>query len=274
MHRIFSLPLICILLASFTRYIAAEEWPGQVSQWRGYQRYDFPVDGRDCYVVVPKQPAEGNPWVWRARFPGFHAEADILLLERGFHVAYMNTDNMLGSPRAMQHWDQFYDFLIGKGLAKQVALEGVSRGGLFVYGWASRHPDRVACIYADTPVCDIKSWPGSAGSGLGSHETWQRLLKEYDFSDEEAQHYAKNPIDILGPIADAKIPVLHIVSLNDQVVPPNENTFVLAERYRKLGGEIEIMEVQEGTDKSHGHHFTHPDPQKVADFIFRHASAK
>ncbi|PQO45379.1 hypothetical protein C5Y93_13065 [Blastopirellula marina] len=252
----------------------AADWPGQVSQWHGYPRYDFQVDDRPAYVVAPKQAAKGNPWVWRARFPGFHDEADLLLLKQGFHVAYINTDNMLGSPRAMQHWDQFYDFLHGKGLAKKVALEGVSRGGLFVYGWASRHPGRIACIYADTPVCDIKSWPGGQGNGIGSPDTWQRLLKEYDFTDEEAKSYAENPIDILAPIANAKVPILHIVSLNDQVVPPTENTFVLAERYRMLGGDIEVIEVKEGTDKSHGHHFTHPDPQKVADFILQHASVK
>lgn len=260
-----------LLSVSILGSIAAAEWPGTESQWNGYAKYDFSVDERPAYVVVPKQAAEGNPWVWRARFPGFHAEADLLLLERGFHVAYINTNDMLGSPTAMKHWDNFYDFLTEKGLAKRVALEGVSRGGLFVYGWASRHPDRVACIYADTPVCDFKSWPGGKGKGVGSSGTWQRLLKEYDFTEAEALAYPKNPIDILAPIAEAKIPILHIVSLNDVVVPPTENTFILAERYRKLGGEIEIIEVQEGTEKSQGHHFTHPDPKRVADFIEKHA---
>ncbi|MEW4564899.1 prolyl oligopeptidase family serine peptidase [Bremerella sp. JC770] len=254
--------------------LRAADWPGQTSQWHGYTKHDFTVDQKPAYVVVPHQAAEGNPWVWRARFPGFHAEADVLLLERGFHVAYINTNDMLGSPTAMKHWDAFYDFMTSKGLNKRVALEGVSRGGLFVYGWASRHPDRVACIYADTPVCDFKSWPGGKGKGVGSSGTWQRLLKEYDFTEAEALAYQKNPIDILAPIAEAKIPVLHIVSLNDVVVPPTENTFILAERYRKLGGEIEIIEVQEGTEKSQGHHFTHPDPKRVADFIEKHASQR
>ncbi|WP_233216518.1 alpha/beta hydrolase family protein [Blastopirellula marina] len=252
----------------------AEQWPGKKSDWHGYERFDFSIDDRPAYVVVPQQAAAGNPWVWRARFPGFHAEADLLLLKRGFHVAYINTDNMFGSERAMKHWDKFYDALTEKGLSRKVALEGVSRGGLFVYGWASRHPERVACIYADTPVCDIKSWPKGAGAGVGSQGSWDVLLKEYGLNNEEALKYDRNPIDILAPIAEAKIPVLHIVSLNDQVVPPQENTFILAERYRKLGGEIEIMEVQEGTEKSQGHHFTHPNPQKVADFIEQYTANK
>lgn len=235
MHRIPLILVVCLLISLSTTTFA-EDWPGKKSAWQGYERFDFSVDDRPAYVVVPNQAVAGNPWVWRARFPGFHAEADLLLLERGFHVAYINTDNMFGSERAMKHWDKFYDVLTEKGLSQKVALEGVSRGGLFVYGWASRHPDRVACIYADTPVCDIKSWPKGAGTGVGSQGSWDVLLKEYGLSNEEALKYDRNPIDILAPIAEAKIPVLHIVSLNDQVVPPKENTFILAERYRKLGG--------------------------------------
>ncbi|RCS46392.1 hypothetical protein DTL42_15615 [Bremerella cremea] len=274
MHRTERLIAVCLLLFTFSSAISAAEWPGKKSDWHGYERFDFSVDDRPAYVVTPQQAAAGNPWVWRARFPGFHAEADLLLLEQGFHIAYINTDNMFGSERAMKHWDKFYDFLIKKGLAPKVALEGVSRGGLFVYGWASRHPERVACIYADTPVCDIKSWPKGKGAGIGSSSSWEVLLKEYGLSNEDALKYNRNPIDILPPIAQAKIPLLHIVSLNDQVVPPQENTLILAERYRELGGSIEIIEVKEGTEESHGHHFPHPNPQKVADFISQHAGVK
>lgn len=247
--------------------------PGEPSDWKGYAKHDFEVDGRACYVVAPKHAAPGNPWVWRARFPGFHAEADLILLKRGFHVAFMNTNGMLGSDKALDHWDKFYDTLTGKhGLAKQVALQGVSRGGLFVYRWAARHPERIACIYADTPVLDFKSWPAGKGDGLGDAKTWQNLLKQYGLSEEQALAWDKNPIDsaILEPIAKAKVPILHIVAVNDKVVPPKENTFVLANRYRKLGGSIDIIEVQ-GT-RLHGHHFDHPDPVRIADFIERHAS--
>lgn len=248
--------------------VSAAEWEGKASEWKGHPRYDFEVGGRPCFVVVPKQPAAGNPWVWRARFPTYHPEVDALLVERGFHIAHIDTNGMLGSPTALDHWDAFYEAMtVKQGLAKKVVLEAVSRGGLFAYRWAARHPDRVACIYADTPVCDFKSWPLGRGTGVGSAGTWVALLKEYRFTEEEALAFEGNPIDVLAPIAEAKIPALHIVSLNDRVVPPKENTFLLAERYRALGGSIEVMEVAEGTEKSQGHHFTHPDPKRVADFI-------
>ena len=56
---------------------------------------------------------------------------DSILLSRGFHVAYINTNDLFGHPKAMQVWDAFYDYLTKeKKFASKVALEGVSRGGL------------------------------------------------------------------------------------------------------------------------------------------------
>ncbi|MDB4483723.1 GDSL-type esterase/lipase family protein [bacterium] len=249
--------------------LVAPVWKGEVSQWEGFDKIDFKFDNRDAYVVAPKTPAPGNPWVWRARFPGFHAESDLILLARGFHIAHLNTNGLLGSPQAMESWDKFYQYLTNHGLAKKCVLEGVSRGGLFVYQFASRWPARVACIYCDTPVGDISSWPGGKGKGRGHVPTWQTCLTEYGLTEETAKNFKRNPIDILAPIAKNQIPILHIVSMNDVIVPPSENTFVLAERYRKLGGNIDIIKVEKGTENSGGHHFNHPEPVRAADFMER-----
>ena len=43
----------------------AAPFSGEKSQWNGYDRYDFAVDGRPCLVVVPKLAAPGKPWIWR-----------------------------------------------------------------------------------------------------------------------------------------------------------------------------------------------------------------
>lgn len=274
------MPRILIVLIALLIPLSAEVQPNsdqwkshKVSAWNGYQKYEFKVDGRDCYVITPKEAKAGNPWVWRARFPTFHAEADLLLLERGVHIAYMNTNNMLGSPTALDHWDAFYAHMVSQGMSAKVALEGVSRGGLFIYRWAARNPTKVACIYADTPVCDFKSWPLGQGTGVGAPKAWQTLLKQYGFTEEQALAHQENPIDVLAPLAENKIPLLHLISLNDMVVPPVENTYILAERYRKLGGSIELMEVPVGT-RAQGHHFDHPDPKRAADFIEKHVAGE
>jgi sialidase-1 len=185
----------------------------------------------------------------------------------------MDTGGMLGCEKALDHWDTFYEHMIGHqyGLAKKVALEGVSRGGLFVYRWAARNPSKVACIYADTPVCDFKSWPLGQGRGIGHAPTWQTLLEMYRLTEAEALLYKRNPIDVLEPIAKARVPLLHIVSENDTVVPPAENTHELQRRYWKLGGYMRVMSVERGTKQSNGHHFTHPNPLTPAEFIVSHS---
>lgn len=250
--------------------ICQGEPSGHQAKWHGYERIDFTVDGRSCYLVAPKIPASGRPWIWRARFPSYHPEVDQLLLERGFHIAYINTDDMLGSNAALKHWDAFYKYMTEQHkLASHVTLEAVSRGGLFAYRWAIQHPECVACVYADTPVLDFKSWPLGKGTGKGHQPTWQNLLKQYDLTHEQALDYTGNPIDNLKPLAEAFIPLYHIVSLNDHIVPPEENTFILQQRYNKMGGEIIVETIKEGTTESGGHHFTLPDPNRAARFIIK-----
>ena len=253
---------------------APQEAGASELQWNGYPRTDLSIEGKSARLVSPKHPAPGRPWVWRARFPDFHTGCDLILLERGFHIAYIDTGGMHGGLKAMKIWDAFYKEMHEVyGLAEQVALEGVSRGGLFIYHWASRNSEKVACIYADTAVCDIKSWPLGSGAGRGHVATWQHLLRELELTEEEAMEYPFNPLDLLEPIAAAEIPLLSIVSLNDTIVPPTENTDILEARYKELGGDIRVMRVAEGTASSNGHHFTHPEPIRPADFIERHASA-
>lgn len=264
----FSLIIILSLLFAFINLQAKSK----KNPWQDYKRIDLKVDGRNAFIIQPKESDPNKPWLWRARFPTYHPEVDLILLERGFHIAYINTDDMLGSPAALKHWDAFYNHMTNeKGFDKKVTLEAVSRGGLFAYRWAAQNPEKVSAIYAEVPVCDFNSWPGGKGKGVGNKKAWQNVLKQYQLSEQKAMDYKQNPIDVLAPIAKEKIPLLHLISLNDQVVPAEENTFILAERYRKLGGSIEIIEVEKGP-RAKGHHFDHPNPQRVANFILNHSS--
>ncbi len=253
-----------------TVYAALREgviFPGKRSDWHGYTRYDFSCDGRPCCVVTPAQPRDGHPWIWRARFFGHEAQTDLALLSRGFHLAYIDVADLYGSPKAVGHWEKFYTLLTTRyGFAKKVALEGMSRGGLIVFNWAIQHPESVACIYADAPVCDFKSWPGGKGQGQGSKEDWQKCLKAYDLSETEALAYTGNPIDRLAPLAEKKVPLLHVCGTADKVVPIAENTALLEERYIALGGPIEVIHK-----KDVGHHpHSLQDPFPIVDFILKH----
>lgn len=244
-------------------------FPGSRSLWQGYDRYDFVVDGKPVLVVVPKRAAPGKPWVWHGEFFGHKPAPDVALLGKGFHIVYMSVPDMLGCPKAVQHWNAFYKELTEKyGFAKKAALVGLSRGGLYVYNWAAANPDKVASIYADAAVCDFKSWPGGKGKGKGSAGDWKLVLERFGFKDEaEALAYTKNPIDNLEPLAKAKVPLLHVYGDADDVVPWDENTGIVAERYRKLGGSITLIAKPGVNHHPHGL----DDPTPIVEFIEKHA---
>jgi hypothetical protein len=129
---------------------------GDKIDWHGFDRYDFVMDmqtlaitpfkapaGEEsgnlgdsdkgqlrCVVIVPKQAAAGNPWSWRGIYWNHQPQAEVELLKRGFHIAYISVDpkprssteltmdelmDELGmSRRALTEWDAWYAFLTGK----------------------------------------------------------------------------------------------------------------------------------------------------------------
>ncbi|WP_251741777.1 SGNH/GDSL hydrolase family protein [Gramella sp. AN32] len=242
--------------------------------WKGFERINFKFEGREAHLTRPEKPLPGNPWLWRARFPDYHAEIDSVLLGKGFHIAYINTNNQFGSPKAVEVWNKFYRHLITTyHLQTKVALHSHSRGGLFAYNWAKQNPEKVACIYADAIVCDFKSWPAGFGTSEGSKKDWELLKKEYGFeTDEQAKAYSDNPIDNLDKLAKAGVPILHTVSLNDHVVPPEENSLVLINNYIRLGGTATVSPCGSVVQKSNGHHYEIDNPEMVVDFIISHST--
>lgn len=241
----------------------------KVSQWHGFQRLDFSVAKRDCLLVEPKLAASNRPWIWRTEFFGHEPQADIALLERGYHVAYMDVQNMYGAPQALDLMDEFYAYLREwHQLSAKPVLEGFSRGGLYALNWAARNPLRVSALYLDAPVCDWKSWPAGLGHGTGSPDNWAELKEVYGLTDEEAMTSPPNPINNLQPLAIAKIPILSVCGDADEVVPLEENTGVLEQRYRELGGEIQVI-VKPGI----GHHpHSLVDPAPIVEFVMQHTT--
>jgi len=242
------------------------------ADWHGYQKQVFNIDGCAAYVVVPEKTLPGNPWVWRTSFPDFQPVVDLELIKRGYHIGYIEILGLLGCDKALDLMDEFYAQATTQwGLAPKPALEPCSRGGLPAYRYAARHPDRIACIYGDAPVMDFKSWP--LGYPDAKKSDWAGLLKDYGFkSDAEAMAYPFNPIDQLAPIAKARIPIRHVICLNDRIVPPEQNTLEAKRRLEKMGWTLEAVSVKESNDCD-GHHFPYPDVPGSVRFIMKNTGA-
>jgi pimeloyl-ACP methyl ester carboxylesterase len=263
--------LITAVLALTATIRAAPAPDPAPTEWMGYARSNIESEGRAGFVVKPKTAAPGHPWIWRTEFFGTEPQGDLALLAKGWHVAYVDVRNLYGAPVALDAMDAFHGRVVREfHLAPKVVLEGFSRGGLFAFNWAARHPDRVAGIYADAPVLDFKSWPGGRGHGPGSPADWQRLLQAYGFSEAQALAFGANPLDNLRPLAAAKIPILCVCGDADQTVPFEENARLAESRYRQLGGDFKII-VKPGGDH-HPHSLADPTP--IVDWILRHAPAK
>ncbi len=262
-----------ILLIAFLTILSGMLWADEdrVSDWYGYRRVNFTVDGCPAWIVEPKQSAPNNPWVWCMEFPEAFTERTGVreLLAKGFNYVHIEVGNQFGSPESLRHFDAFYRELVRRKLSVKGTLIGLSRGGLYAYNWAAKNPDKVICIYGDAPVCDFKSWPGGKGRSSGSSADWAALMKCYGFKTEnEALKWPGNPIDSLKPLAEAKIPLLHVVGDADMTVPVVENTLIVEKRYSDLGGEITVI-YKSGV----GHH-PHglDDPKLIVDFIIKNTN--
>lgn len=249
-------------------------FPGEtIDEWHGAKRHKFQFKGRTAWVVEPSTPLPDNPWSWCMMFPDAFTVrcAAPQLVAAGFHHAFLDVGNTFGSPAAVAQLAAFHDELVRRGLGPKPALVGISRGGLYAHRYASEHPDRVAVIYGDAGVCDFKSWPGGKGKGKGSPGDWTACLAAYEFPNEAAAlAYTGNPVDALEPLAKAGIALVHVVGDADDVVPPAENGLVVAERYGKLGGTIELIHKPGCGHHPHGL----DDPAPVVDFIRRHTGPR
>ena len=236
-----------------------------------YNIEEFTFQGHKARLVFPKHPNEHKYWIWRARFWGHEPQVDKALLEKGFHVAYIDVAGLYGNHEAVELWNTFYSFIIDKyKLNTKVVLEGMSRGGLIIYNWASQNTDKVACIYADAPVCDIKSWPGGLFEGKGSPESWKECLNVYSLDKKTVLDFEGIPINTCVKVAKANIPVLHVCGDADEIVPYKENTKLIAEKFEKAGGDFELI-LKPGI----GHHpHSLENPKPIVDFILKNTLNK
>jgi len=229
--------------------------PYKESQFYGYACADFIFEGRESKIVKPKFAAAGHPWIWRARFWGHEPQTDIALLQQGFHLVYCDVAELLGNDEAISHWDNFYKMLRVAGLAKKATLEGMSRGGIYIYTWAAANPSKVNCTYADNALLDLKYWPDSAV-----------LKQDYKLKTlAELSNLKASPMDKVAQIVSGRFPMLHLLADEDEAVSPANNTLLFEQKVKALGGAITV--IHKPGFKHHPHSL--PNPASIVDFILK-----
>jgi pimeloyl-ACP methyl ester carboxylesterase len=197
-----------------------------------YDRYDAGTNSPwglgGMAVIVPKAPAPGTPWVFRADPIGREAAVDEALLAKGFHIVVAPLTAQAGPVRAQ--WDDVYKKLVDRGFSTKPVLEGAGTAAGEAYAWAIDNPDKVSCIYAENPAL--------------------RSLMEKE-----------PPMDHLDSLARAGVPLIHACGALDPWL--ETQTRVVERRYRDLGGKIAVI-----VDEGRGHYPSAPrDPGPVVAFI-------
>ena len=243
----------------------------------GATRVDFVVSGGSGFVIKPdRSEAAGlKPWLWYAptfvkatprmgRYPNQSLTwLFTRLLDKGVWIAGVDVGESYGNPRGRKAYTQFYKYVRKQfALAPRPCLLAQSRGGLMLYNWAVEHAHDVRCIAGIYPVTNLESWPNLGG---------ERIQQAYGMSEADLRKHLpeNNPIDRLGPLARADVPIFHIHGDADKVVSLQQNTLEFACRYRAMGGKVDV-EVIHG--KGHEEVPEYFQSERLLNFLLRFLS--
>ena len=227
--------LICLLVFSFSSFLT------YVHRLE-YEPVEFLVGSSKCFVLDTNSSNQSKPWVWYAPTLPAHPDPSHSwyidkLLEKGISFAGCDHGEVRGSPKSVDRLTKFYKEMVDRGYSKQPVLLGQSRGGLMMLSWAVLNPIKVKAFAGIYPVLNLRSWPITRNliTTLADFEIDQdTFLKTVDLH---------NPIHQLEALARAKVPLYMVHGDSDRIVPLEENTQIVINRYTKLGGEAEVKVV-------------------------------
>ena len=203
-----------------------------------WERFKF--EDKDAFILMPKKHSELNiPWVFYAPtlrgLPNERDEGWMInhFLEAGIAVAGINVGESFGNIEGRNLYSKFHNFLTQrKKFNPKACLLARSRGGLMLYNWAANNPKKVKCIAGIYPVCNLRSYPGL-----------ERAAPAYKMSASELANSLSenNPINRLQNLAKADVPIFHIHGNVDTVVPLKSNSGIIAKRYQRFGGNMQLV---------------------------------
>lgn len=232
--------------------------------WNRFSLRRSHFHGLEVTVVDPVDSACGKPWVWRTEFFGAFPSVDLEMLRRGYAVVHLAIPDRFGGAGALREMEAFQTWLVEEEqLSPKAVLFGFSRGGLYALHYAAQYPTRVAALYLDAPVVDVRSWPGGKGVGEGSSADWEKCLTEYGMTEETVGSYELLMRESIRAITEARLPLALVAGDADKVVPYTENGVLLEEAYCREGVPY-LCILKPGV----GHHpHSLEDPTPVADFL-------
>ena len=224
----------------------------------------FEIEGHKAVVYAAPEPAKGKPWLWYA--PTLNGGVSLFgrklyfesFMHAGISIAGFDLGEVRGSPGSTAKFLLFYDEMVKRGWSPKPILLGQSRGGMMTLAWAMRNPGKVRAWVGIYPVCNLASWP--------LKNSKRDTLADFAMPEEElvAKLSQFNPVDNLKGLLANKVPMFVVHGDSDVVVPYDENTRMLKERYEAGGGQITVKIIPGEGHKVSPSFF---ECRELADFV-------
>ena len=236
--------------------------------WNGFEEIEFKFEGYEASVVLPRIKVENPVLSVKTEYFNAFPETEVMLLEHGFYVAYIDNKNRWGIDEDLDRKARFIKYVTEKyNLAKKCVLVGMSCGGLIAIKLAAKYPELVSCMYLDAPVLNYMSCPCGFGEGNALSSNLDEILNALSLNTlGELMAYREMPIDKLSELVKNRIPVVLVAGDSDTVVPFDENGVFLEKAYKENDIELEVY-IKKGCNH-HPHGLE--DPTAVVRFIEKH----
>lgn len=232
-------------------------------EWLGFKRHRFTLAEHEAWIVEPFDPTPERLWFavpeWPYAFPERNGVKS--LLEHGYYMVHVNIFGLFANSEAVAIMHDMYKLLRKNGFAAKGAFIGMSWGGMYTFRYAETHPECVACIYADAPVCDL--------AFELEHGTNDFSDVPYAYGRQSLQdmvNHRLSPVNNHERIAEYRLPVFMLLGMSDETVNPATNGLLLAKRLAAKGHEIQLVKRNAWGHHPHGL----DNPAQIVNFILRH----
>ena len=128
--------------------------------WNGFRQEKFVFEGVEAIVVFPEKPDEKKNWMLKTEYFGAFPDVEIRLIEKGYHLAYLQNISRFATEEDCRRKARFVDFVSEKyGLRERCIPVGMSCGGAHAVNFAGFHPEKVLCMFIDAPVLNFCDFP-------------------------------------------------------------------------------------------------------------------
>lgn len=227
----------------------------------------FEFEGKRAIVVFPHTKNIRKSIILKTEYWGAFPDIEIKLLERGFHVAYVENESRFAAVSDCDRKARFVEFLAEKYcLDKKCVPVGMSCGGAHAVRFAGFYPQLVSCVYIDAPVLNYCSFPGKIGNEECEYIWENEFLKVYpDIKRYQLVNFSEHPLCSIDSLIRNKVPVLMVYGTEDSSVIYEENGRLLELAYE--GEQNPLLTCIRVEHRAHHPHGMTDDNTPIVDYI-------